>query len=115
MRDPTQAPTCTPHEFRNLKSVGTLGTVGTVSNGEGFSRSHHKERSGDGWEHNSSCEHKSGGSYSRTPDLFPLENGVGTCSPSETRMVIGCSHVLTVPMVCERGMCVAVDEKGSCT
>lgn len=114
MRDPIQALTCKLHVFRNLTSVGTLGTVGTVSNGEGSSRSHHRERSGNGWEHNSYCEHKSLGSYSRTPDLFPLENGVGTCSPSETRMVIGCSHAPTVPTVCDRGICVAVNEKGGC-
>lgn len=104
MRDANQTRTGQRHAYRNLKSVGTVGTVGTASNGAAYSRSHLRERSGNGWEHNSFCEHKSAGFYSCAFNLFPLENAVGTRSPSGTHVVTGCSHVPTVPTFYERGI-----------
>lgn len=112
MRDPIQAGTGQRYTRRNLETVGTVGTVGTASNGAACSGSHHRERSGNGWEHNSSCEHKGAGSYACVLDLFPRKNGVGTCSPSGTRMVTGCSHVHTVPTKYERYMCCVTGESG---
>lgn len=99
------------HAHRNLQSVGTLGTVGMASVGLAASCSHSTDRSGNGWEHNSSCEHK--GTCSCPADLFPLKNTVGTDSQSEARVITGCSHVPTVPTIFQT-WAGGADGAGSC-
>ena len=95
---------------RNLQSVGTLGTVGMASAGLAVSCSHSTEGSGNGWEHNSSCEHE--GTCSCPAYLFPLKDTMGTGSQSEARVIAGCSHVPTVPTFFQTWAC-GTDGAGS--
>lgn len=88
----------------NLKSVGTMGTVGTASKNRAYGCSRRIERTGNGWEHNSTCMRKSVECSCQGLALFPLEIKAGTDSQSGACAVTGCSCVPTVPRFSESGI-----------
>jgi hypothetical protein len=83
--------------YRNLVSVGTVGTVGTAKNDAACSRAHPNRRSGHRWAHTLACRYKPFIPYIHSINLCPLKKAVGTAQTSGSRMALGVPTVPTVP------------------